>query len=94
MEVRHVSGAPTLKANFASGVLRRSVSLPDILIQFTSEYFTHEKQESSLRLIDARPGSLRCRPEAIMTEMAATRRLVSSRKKTKQLLGVLTQTGI
>ena len=58
MEVRRVSEAPTLKANFTAGLLRilRSVSLPDILTQSRSEYFTHEKQESSLRLIDARPG--------------------------------------
>lgn len=34
-----------------------SASLPDILTQFTSEYFNREKQDSSLRLIDARPGS-------------------------------------
>ena len=57
MAARRVSEAPTLKANFATGALRRSASLPDIFTQFTSEYFAHEKQDSSLRLIDARPES-------------------------------------
>ena len=55
MAARRVFEAPTLKANFATGVLRRSTSLP--LHNFTSEYFAHEKQDSSLRLIDAGPGS-------------------------------------
>lgn len=54
---RRVSEAPTLKANFATGALRRSPSLPDIFTQSTSEYFAHEKQDSSLRLIEARPES-------------------------------------
>ena len=57
MAARRVFEAPTLKANFATGFLRRSASLPDIFTQSASEYFAHEKQDSSLRLIDAGPGS-------------------------------------
>ncbi|XP_068757466.1 uncharacterized protein [Montipora capricornis] len=49
MEARRVSEAPTIKANFAPGILQRSVSLPDIWRPPTREYFTHDKQ-------DTRPG--------------------------------------
>ena len=49
MEARRVSEAPTIKANFALGVLQRSVLLPDIWRPPTREYFTHDKQ-------DTRPG--------------------------------------
>ena len=49
MEARRVSEAPIIKANFAPGVLQRSVSLPDIWRPPTREYFTHDKQ-------DTRPG--------------------------------------
>ena len=57
MAARRASEAPTIKANFAPGVLQRSVSLPDIWRPLTSEYFTHKKQELRLDLIDTRPGS-------------------------------------
>ena len=57
MAARRVSETPTIKANFATGALRRSASLPDIFTQFTSEYFAHDKQDSSLRWIEARPES-------------------------------------
>ena len=46
MEARRVSEAPTIKANFAPGVLQRSVSLPDIWRPPTREYFTHDKQDT------------------------------------------------
>ena len=49
MDARRVSEAPTIKANFAPGVLQRSVSLPDIWRPPMREYFTHDKQ-------DTRPG--------------------------------------
>ena len=57
MAAIRVSETPTIKANFATGALRRSASLPDIFTQCTSEYFAHEKQDSSLRWIHARPES-------------------------------------
>ncbi|RMX45706.1 hypothetical protein pdam_00019963, partial [Pocillopora damicornis] len=35
----------TLKANFVTGALRRSASLPDVFTQSTCEYFAHKKQD-------------------------------------------------
>ena len=48
MAARPVSETPTIKANFATGALRRSALLPDVFTQFTSEYFAHAHEKSSL----------------------------------------------